>query len=122
MAERYLTEKLKAHPSQSIDMMEMAKNPIFPICILKLKKKTKPGVNVVEVEVGSALYDFLFKVYGTDDIILYCDLRAASIGSFSPDMRIAYDILQKLRLVTKPENWVKRAEPYIEKAIKRRGS
>lgn len=122
MAERYLTERLKAIPSQSVDMMDMAKGPIFPICVLKLKKKTKPGVKVAEVEVGSALYDFLFKTYGTNEIILYCDLRAAKIGAFSPDMQISYDILQKLGLVTKPENWVKRAEPYIEKVVKRRVS
>lgn len=120
MAERYVTERLKAIPSQSVDMMDMAKGSIFPICVLKLKKKTKRGLKVAEVEVGSALYDFLFKIYGTDEIIVYCDLRAVSIGSFSPDMQISYDILQKLGLVTKPEKWVKRAGPYIEKILKRR--
>ena len=120
MVERYVTERLKELPSQSIDMMDMAKGPIFPICALKLKKKTKPGVKVTEVEIGSAFYDFLSKIYGTDEIILYCDLRGVSIGSFSPDMQISYDILQKLGLVTKAENWAKRAEPYIEKTVKRR--
>jgi len=120
MVERYLTEKLKISPSHSVDLMDMAKNPIFPVCVLKLKKQAKPSVKAIEVEIGSALYDFLTKIYGTDEIILYCDLRAARIGSFSADMQISYDILRKLGFLTKPENWVKRARPYIEKVVKRR--
>jgi len=120
MAERYITEKLRA-PSQSVDMVNIAKGPTFPLCVLKLKKKPKPSVKVAEVEVSGTLYDYLFEIYGTDEIVLYCDLPGGSIGAFSPDMQISYNVLQKLGLVAKPENWVERAEPFIEKVIKRRG-
>lgn len=118
--EKYITERIKVEPSQTVDMIEIAKGSTFPIFALKLTKESKEPSTIVKVQISSELFDFLTGIYGTDEIMIYCDLPRAAIGAFSPDMQASCDILNKLGLISNPEQWVKKASPFVEKVLKRR--
>ena len=119
MPDRYITEKFEG-PSQIVDMVALAKENTYPIFVLKMQKQKKPSVPSVKVELNDALYEYLVGIYGTDEIVFYCNLQSAMIGAFSPDMQISYDFLQSQGLVSKCETWVKKAVPYITEIMKRR--
>jgi len=112
-----VTAEVEMRPRPTEALFELARQPIFPLCVLKFEKREKIENPVVTVGVSEEVYRRIRKIYGTDQIILHCTLPDMVMGLYTPTMQRAQDLLEEDRLVLRAKDWVKKAQPYLEKEL-----
>lgn len=114
-----VTAEVEIRPRPTEALFELARAAIFPLCVLRFERKEKIENPVVTVGVSKKLYDRIRKTYGTNQVIVHCTLSNMAIGVFTPTMQRSQDFLQRIKLVTTPKIWVKKAQPHLEKELSR---
>jgi hypothetical protein len=107
-------------PSRAEVLFEFANEPTFPIAILEFEEYEEGDPTKFKIKVDKELFNEIKKQYGTNEIILYCNMRKESglkFGAFSPEMENSYSILRNLDLTKPKGEWVKEAHKYIEKEL-----
>lgn len=107
-------------PSRAEILFEFANEPTFPIAVLEFEEYEEEDTTTVKIKVKKELFDRIQKDYGTNKILLYCNIRKdlpPKFGAFSPEMGDSYKILKDLDLVVPEEEWVKNTHHYIEKEL-----
>jgi hypothetical protein len=104
-------------PKLAETLIDVAHVPTFPFLVIQLEKTTKPQTFVSKVRVGPTLYGHLVKIYGTDKLVIYCDLPSGRIEAWTRDMLMSFRILNKLGIMSEPETWIAKTKEYIANII-----
>lgn len=114
MSEEFIRMKV---PPRAEVLYDFANEPTFPMCTLEFEEENTEKEDCVKIKVKSNLYNRIIKEYGSNKIILYCNLQKKApvrFGAFSPDMQNSFSILKDLGLVSDEKDWVKNSQEFIE--------
>ena len=117
MSEELPKVPVEVRPRPTEALFEMARQTIFPLCVLRFVKKKDETSPIVTVGVSEKMYRRIKKVYGTDQVIVHCTLPNMILGIYTPTMQRAQDFLQKNKLMLRPKDWVMKAESYMENEL-----
>lgn len=96
-------------PSKSEILDDITQQPVFPFCILEFEETEKIESPVFKIKVNKELFNRITEEYGSNKIIVYCDLTKEmpiKFGTFSPDMQRSVSILKELDLISDLETWI----------------
>lgn len=100
------------------DAIDSTQNPAFPFINLVLKKTNTVKKTSVEIEVNPSIYDWLVKHLGSDNIPLYFIPKANPVDSWTPDMRISFEIMEELGFISKYDVWCRAARETISDLLR----
>lgn len=100
-------------PKLAETLIDVAHRPTFPFLVIQIERTTKPQTLVSKVKVGPTLYEHLIKRYGTNKLVIYCDIPVGRIEAWTRDMLMSFRILNRLGIMSEPETWVAKSKEYI---------
>jgi len=89
--------------------IDSTQNPAFPFINLVLKKTNTVKKTSVEIEVNPSIYDWIVKNMGSDNIPLYFIPQPNPLNSWTPDMRISFEIMAEFGFINKYDVWCRTA-------------
>lgn len=114
MSEKKVKPTIEVAPRSPMQiLLDIAHGPAYPFCISKIVKTNKKETFVQEIKLKPKFYDFLLKTYGTDEIVLYCNLAGGGIEAWSTDMQLTFKLMNRIGLMSSTKEWVIKSRPYI---------
>lgn len=100
-------------------LLSIAERPVYPFLILRLEKtrKGQKSPTVVRLKVDAELYNYLTRVYGTDELITYLDPRNGKIEVWTPGMHLNFEAMEELGLMAPAREWLERARPFLKQTV-----
>lgn len=100
------------------EAIDSTQNQAFPFINLVLKKTNVVKKTSVEIEVNPSIYDWLVKFLGSDNIPLYFIPKASPLNSWTPDMRMAFEVMAELGFTSKFDVWCRIARETISDSLR----
>jgi len=101
-------------------LLDIASKPVFPFLVIRLKRADSSGVpSHIDLRVPNEVYDYFQRVFGTDELLLYFDPQSAELRVWSPDMHLAFDILERKGIFPRKVDWVEKAREYLIRFLSR---
>lgn len=98
------------------NLLAMSRRPVFPFFKMKIERTTKDTPIIQRLKVSPDLYDFLVKIYGTNELMFYLDMLNGKIECWTPSMHLTFEAMEKFQLMSPSNKWVKDAKKFILKA------
>ena len=102
------------------EAIKSTQSPSWPFLNIKLKKTQVVKKTTVEVEVSPSIYNWFVKNFGGDDIPCYFIFSPDPIKSWTPDMRMALEIMAEFDFMNKFEIWARVARESISDYMRKK--
>jgi len=100
---------------QAIDSIQ---NPAVPFVDVVFKKTKTIKKTSMEIEVHESTYDWIVKNLGSDHVPLFLTPNANPISSWSPDMRVSFEIMEGLGLMSGYDSWCRIARGTLDDLLR----
>jgi len=112
-----MTKRTESIKPSTERLLSMAHRPVFPLFNLKLESSTKQTPVIQRLKVSPVLYDFLVKVYGTNELTFYFDTMNGKIECWTPSMHVTFKAMHELGLMPSTKEWVQEAKGHLEDTV-----
>ena len=97
-------------------ILALAHRPVFPFFSIKFEKagKNEPPVKL-NVKVDDEIYEFIYRTFGTDEIIFSLDSLSSQISAWTPSMHNSINSLQEMELFSSTNKWLQESRKFLRK-------
>lgn len=110
--------KKAAKPSTG-GLLSIAGRPVYPFVMLRLgrTKKGQTSPTIFNLKVDDEIYDYLTKVFGTNELIAYLDPGNGKIEVWTPSMHLTFEAMEELGLMESVGKWLQKARPFLNRTM-----
>jgi len=100
-------------------LLSIAERPVYPFFLLRLgrAKRGQTSPTVIDFKVDDKIYDYLTKVFGTNELIVYLDPGNGKIEAWTPGMHLTFEAMEELGLIEPAGKWLQKARPFLDKIM-----
>ena len=109
----------KTREPKTGSLLAIGQRPVFPVAVLRFEKIRKGSTEptFLRFKVGQELYDYVTKVFGTDELVLYLDPENAKIELWTPGMHMTFEAMEEVGLMGSKAKWVENARSFLKKTL-----
>lgn len=100
-------------------LLSIAQRPVYPFVMLRLEKTRKGATapTILRLKVDDEVYEYLTKVFGTNELVIYLDPRNGKMEVWTPGMHLTFEAMEELGLMTPASEWLEGARPFLRETL-----
>lgn len=100
-------------------LLSIAERPVYPFFMLRLEKtrRGQTSPTIVSLKTDEKVYDYLTKVFGTNELIVYLDPGNGKMEVWTPGMHLTFEAMEELGLMESVGKWLQKARPFLNEAV-----